>query len=135
MIKQIKTKNKVVIDPISREEANVILTLDSIEWKGNVFHASSYYQVEGTSNIIHKASVSFTNEEADQFFAYFQIPQGTFTEMFLDLATQTMMAEIEKEKFFGLSASGWEDYTPPVIEPEIYIEPVVEPIIEDENID
>lgn len=135
MIKQIKTKNKVVIDPISREEANVILTLDSIEWKGNVFHASSYYQVEGTSNIIHKASVSFTNEEADQLFAYFEIPQGTFTEMFIDLATQTMMAEIEKEKFFGLSASGWEDYTPPVIEPEIYIEPVVEPIIEDENID
>lgn len=119
MIKQIKTKNKVVIDPISREEANIILTLDSIEWKGNVFHAFSYYQVEGTGNIIHRASVSFTTEEADQLFAYFQIPQGTFTEMFLDLATHTMMAEIEKEKFFGLSANDWEDYIPPVIEPEI----------------
>jgi hypothetical protein len=119
MIKQIKTKNKVVIDPISREEAYVILTLNMIEWAGNVFHASSYYQVENTSNIIHKASVSFTNEEADQLFAYFEIPQGTFTEMFIDLATQTMMAEIEKEKFFGLSASDWEDYIPPVIDENI----------------
>lgn len=134
MIKQIKTKNTVVVDPITQQEDYVILTLKNVDYHGNVFHASSEYStLSGAS--LHTASASFTKEEADQLFAYFEIPQGTFTEMFIDLATQIMMAEIEKEKFFGLSANDWEDYTPPVIEPEIYIEPVIEPIIEDENID
>lgn len=122
MIKQIITKQNVTIDPISGEQARVVLTLDSIVWHGNVFHASSHYQPEGTSTVMHQASASFTTEEADQLFAYFQIPQGTFVEMFTALAINTMMREIENKQFFGLSASGWEDYVPPVIEPEQPVE-------------
>lgn len=126
MIKQIKTKEEVIIDPISGEKGKVVLTLDSIAWHGNVFHASSHYQPEGTSTIMHQASASFTTEEADQLFAYFQIPQGTFVEMFTALAINTMMMEIENKQFFGLDASGWEDYVEPVIEPVVVPEPIPE---------
>lgn len=118
MIKQIITKEKVIVDPINQVEDYVILTLKSVDYHGNVFHASSEYQAQ-SGGVLKEVSASFTKEEADQLFAYFQIPAGTFTEMYNALASATMMARLTQEHFFGLDASGWEDYVVPVVEPVI----------------
>lgn len=125
MIKQIITKEKVIVDPINQIEDYVILTLKSIDYHGNVFHATSEYQAQ-TGGVLKQVSASFTKEEADQLFSYFQIPQGTFTEMYNALAYATMMARLTQEHFFGLDASGWEDYIEPVPEPVVVPEPIPE---------
>ena len=112
MIKQIKTKNKVLVDPVNQVEEYVVLTLKSVDYHGDVFHASSEYSILG-GQAFKQASASFTKEEADQLFTMFA-PTGTFTEIYDQLAVNTMMMRVASEEFFGLNASDWEDYVPVV---------------------
>lgn len=124
MIKQIKTKEKVIVDPVNQTEDYVILTLKNVDYHGNVFHATSEYRAEG-SNLIKEVSLSFTKEEADQLFTMFS-PTGTFTEIFDSLSSQIMLKEVTEKQFFGLEASDWEDY----VEPVEVVEEIVGPIQE-----
>jgi hypothetical protein len=115
MIKQIITKEKVLADPINQIEDYVILTLKNIDNHGPVIHATSEYQAK-SGGVIKEVSASFTKEEANQLFVFFQIPQGLIMDMFDELAIKTLMARLGQEHFFGLDASGWEDYVEPIIE-------------------
>lgn len=109
MIKQIITKEKVIVDPINQVEDYVILTLKSVDYHGNVFHASSEYQAQ-SGGVLKEVSASFTKEEADQLFSLLGIEFGSFSSMCDDFMGKVMLKTVDDLHLYGLTGADWEDY-------------------------